>query len=178
MNDGSGNALDLISSLAFFQLVFNYSIFSRLWCPPHYQVLASTSVSNCQGCQCLSSLRQVAGPARGSPTPPSPSGSSEHEHNCHQPACQGSLFHAKNSLAGVTISWQVCSICHMYHRKHSLCRGDSLVPDSFARSQNKCISLSEYRTFVHSTRQQVHSTTESSKFTGVGPSKHQDSCSV
>ena len=57
-------------------------------------------------------------------------------------------------------------------------RGDSLEQESFARSQNQCISVSEYRMFVQSTGQQVHSTTGSVKFTGFGPSKHLDSCSV
>ena len=56
-------------------------------------------------------------------------------------------------------------------------REDSIVLDSFEKSQNLCFSVSEYRTIVHSSRQQVHNNTRSFKFTGVGPSNNQDSFS-
>ena len=56
-------------------------------------------------------------------------------------------------------------------------RGESLVPDSFTRSHNQCISVSEYRTFVDNTGQQVHNNTESFKLGAIGPCKNQDSFS-
>ena len=59
-----------------------------------------------------------------------------------------------------------------------ICRGNFLVPDSFARSQNQCILVSEYRTFVHNTGQQIHSTICSLKLTEIWSSNYNESCSI
>ena len=53
-----------------------------------------------------------------------------------------------------------------------------MVPDSFPRSQIQCVSVSEYRTFVRNTGQQIDSIMGSLTFIGVGPSNNNDSCSV
>ena len=57
-------------------------------------------------------------------------------------------------------------------------RGDFLVPDSFARSQNQCILVSEYWTFVHNSGRKILSTIGSFKFTEIWSSNKNESCST
>ena len=47
--------------------------------------------------------------------------------------------------------------------------GVCLVPDSFARYQNQCISVSKYQTFVHNTGHQIQAIGEKKLFLIINP---------